>query len=119
MIGTALVALVAGIHAWILVMEMFLWESPRIRTLFRTTPDFAAATKMLAANQGLYNGFLAAGLILSLVRGLPGTGTELAHFILACVIVAGLFGAATVGRRILYVQAAPAAVALAAVLFGV
>ena len=118
MIGAALVALVALIHLWILVMEMFLWETPRIRAIFRTTPDFAAATRVMAANQGLYNGFLAAGLILALLRGVPGAGVSLAHFLLACVIVAGLYGAATVGRRILYVQAAPAALALAAVMSG-
>ncbi|MBL9051596.1 MAG: DUF1304 domain-containing protein [Tabrizicola sp.] len=119
MIGTALIALVAVIHVWILVMEMFLWETPRVRAIFRLTPEFAAATRVLAANQGLYNGFLAAGLILALLRGVPGAGLELAHFVLACVIVAGLYGAATAGRRILYVQAAPAALALLAVLLGV
>ncbi|RYI32885.1 MAG: DUF1304 domain-containing protein [Acetobacteraceae bacterium] len=118
MIGAALVALVALIHVGILVMEMFLWETPRIRAVFRTTPDLARSTRVLAANQGLYNGFLAAGLILALVQGVPGPGAELAHFILACVIVAGLYGAATVGRRIIYVQAAPAALALVAVMFG-
>ncbi|HEY6917827.1 MAG TPA: DUF1304 domain-containing protein [Tabrizicola sp.] len=119
MIGAALVALVALIHVWILVMEMVLWQSPRVRAVFRTTPEFAAATRVMAANQGLYNGFLAAGLALSLVRGLPGPGTELALFSLACVLVAGLYGAATVGRRILYVQATPAALALIAVLAGI
>lgn len=119
MIGATLVALVALIHLWILVMEMFLWETPRIRAVFRTTPEFAAASRVLAANQGLYNGFLAAGLILALVRGIPGEGATLAHFILACVIVAGLYGAVTVGRRIIYVQAAPAGLALVAVLLGV
>ncbi len=118
MIGAALVALVALIHVAILVMEMVLWETPRVRAIFRTTPDFAAATRVLAANQGLYNGFLAAGLILALIQGLPGPGQGLAHFILACVIVAGLYGAATAGRRILYVQALPAALALAAVMVG-
>jgi putative membrane protein len=87
--------------------------------VFGVTPEFAANTRVLAANQGLYNGFLAAGLILALVRGVPGPGAELAHFILACVVVAGLYGAVTVGQRILYVQAAPAALALIAVLFGV
>ena len=119
MIGAALVALVALIHVWILVMEMLLWETPRVRAVFRTTPDFAAASRVLAANQGLYNGFLAAGLVLALIRGVPGAGGELAHFILACVVVAGLYGAATAGRRILYVQALPAVLALIAVLFGV
>lgn len=119
MIAATLIGLVALIHVWILVMEMFLWETPRIRAVFRTTPEFSAATKVMAANQGLYNGFLAAGLVLALVRGVPGPGSELAHFILACVIVAGLYGAATVGRRIVYVQAVPAALALIAVLFGI
>jgi putative membrane protein len=118
MIGTALVALVALIHLVILLMEMVLWETPRVRAIFRTTPEFAAATRVLAANQGLYNGFLAAGLILALIQGLPGPGQGLAHFILACVIVAGLYGAATAGRRIVYIQAAPAALALIAVMFG-
>jgi putative membrane protein len=119
MIGAVLTGVVALIHVWIVIMEMALWETPRIRRIFGTTPEFAAATKVLAANQGLYNGFLAAGLILALIRGLPGPGQELAHFALACVIVAGLYGAATVGRRILYVQAVPAALALAAVLIGI
>lgn len=119
MIASVLVAFVALIHVGILVMEMFLWETPRVRAIFRTTPEFAAATRVLAANQGLYNGFLAAGLLLALVQGLPGAGEGLAHFVLACVVVAGLYGAATAGRRIVYVQAAPAALALVAVLAGV
>ena len=119
MIGAALVVLVALIHIAILVMEMFLWETPRVRAIFRVSPDFAANTRVMAANQGLYNGFLAAGLLLALIRGIPGQGAELAHFILACVIVAGLYGAATASRRILYIQAAPAVLALVAVLFGV
>jgi putative membrane protein len=116
MIGAALVALVAVIHLAILVMEMFLWETPYVRAIFRISPDFAANTRVMAANQGLYNGFLAAGLILALIQGIPGPGEGLAHFILACVIVAGLYGAATAARRILYVQAAPALLALIAVL---
>lgn len=119
MIGAGLVALVALIHAWIMAMEMLLWETPYVRRVFGVSAEFAANTRVLAANQGLYNGFLAAGLILALVRGVPGPGADLAHFILACVVVAGLYGAVTVGRRILYVQAAPAALGLIAVLFGV
>ena len=119
MIGAALVGLVALIHLVILAMEMFLWETPTVRSVFRISPDFAANTRVLAANQGLYNGFLAAGLILALIRGLPGPGEELAYFILACVVVAGLYGAATVGRRIVYVQALPAVLALIAVMSGV
>ena len=93
-IATALVAL---IHAWILVLEMFLWTRPAGRRAFGLTREFAEQTRVLAANQGLYNGFLAAGLILSLARGLPGGGEQLAQFVLSCVIVAGLYGAATVG----------------------
>jgi putative membrane protein len=119
MIGAALVALVALIHIAILVMEMALWETSRVRAIFRTSPEFAAATRVLAANQGLYNGFLAAGLVLALLQGLPGPGQGMAHFILACVIVAGLYGAATAGRGIVYVQAAPAILALAAVIAGI
>jgi putative membrane protein len=121
MIGAALVAVVALIHVAILVMEMVLWETPRVRAIFRTTPEFSAATRVLAANQGLYNGFLAAGLILALIQGVPGPGPGqgLAQFILACVVVAGLYGAATAGRRILYVQAVPAILALVAVQLGV
>ena len=119
MIAAALIALVAVIHIAILTMEMVLWETPRVRAVFRTTAEFAAQTRVLAANMGLYNGFLAAGLILALLRGVPGPGTDIAHFVLACVVVAGLYGAATAGRRILYVQAVPAALALVAVLAGV
>jgi putative membrane protein len=119
MIGAALTGLVALIHLGILVMEMFLWETPYVRRAFGVSPEFAANTRVLAANQGLYNGFLAAGLILALIRGLPGPGQGLAHFVLACVVVAGLYGAATVGRRILYVQALPAALGLLALSFGI
>ena len=119
MIASGLIAFVALIHLAILVMEMFLWETPYVRAIFRISPDFAANTRVMAANQGLYNGFLAAGLILALIRGVPGPGEELAQFILACVVVAGLYGAATAARRILYVQAAPAILALIALLAGV
>jgi putative membrane protein len=106
-----MVGLVALLHAYFLVLEMFLWETPRGRRVFGTTPEFAAAAKSLAANQGLYNGFLAAGLIWGLFAGDP-----VKIFFLACVIVAGAFGAATVNLRILWVQAVPAAIALALVL---
>jgi putative membrane protein len=91
---------------------MFLWNTPRGRKAFNTTPEFAAASKTLAANQGLYNGFLAAGLIWGLSRG--AAGADLRIFFLLCVLVAGLYGAATASRKILYVQALPAALALAA-----
>ncbi|HEX8386025.1 MAG TPA: DUF1304 domain-containing protein [Rubricoccaceae bacterium] len=109
-----LVGLVAALHVGFLVLEMVLWDTPTGRRIFRLTPEMAAATKGLAANQGLYNGFLAAGLVWSLTQG--DAGAPVAVFFLACVVVAGVFGAATVNRRILYVQALPAAVALAAVL---
>ena len=104
-------ALVALLHGYFLVLEMFLWNTPFGRRTFKLTPEFAAASKALAANQGLYNGFLAAGLAWGLMLG-PG-GFAIRVFFLACVIVAGAFGAATVGRKILFVQALPAAVALA------
>jgi putative membrane protein len=118
MIGEILVAVVALIHIVILMMEMFLWETSTVRGIFHTSPEFAANTRVMAANQGLYNGFLAAGLGLALIRGVPGPGQDLAYFILACVVVAGLYGAATAARRILYIQAAPAVLALVAVLVG-
>jgi putative membrane protein len=118
MTGAVLVALIAALHAYILVLEMFLWETPRARKAFGTTPEFAKASRVLAANQGLYNGFLAAGLIWALIAGLPGEGRGFALFFLACVLVAGLYGAATASRRILFIQAVPAALALLAVFFG-
>ena len=114
-LARVLVAAVAVLHFWILVLEMFLWTRPRGRAVFGTTPEFAAATRGLAANQGLYNGFLAAGLLWGLV-GPADHRFAFQGFFLGCVIVAGLVGAATVNRRILFVQAVPAAVALAAVL---
>jgi len=108
------VALVALLHAYFMVLEMFLWDRPFGRRVFRTSPEFAAASKALAANQGLYNGFLAAGLAWGLALG--AAGTEVKLFFLACVIVAGVFGAVTVNRYILFVQAMPAIVALALLL---
>jgi putative membrane protein len=106
-----LVALVAVIHCYILVLEMFLWRTPRARAAFGTTEEFASATATLAANQGLYNGFLAAGLIVSLILR-DGVGRDFAVFFLVCVVVAGCYGAVTASRRIIFVQALPAAVAL-------
>jgi len=105
---------VASLHLYFLVLEMFLWDKPRGMRTFRLTPEFAAASKSLAANQGLYNGFLAAGLVWGLILGPAGESIKI--FFLACVIIAGVFGAITVSRRILWVQAVPAAVALALVL---
>lgn len=110
-IATALVAL---IHAGILVLEMFLWTRPAGRRAFGLSREFAEQTRVLAANQGLYNGFLAAGLVYALALGAAGYGVR--TFFLACVLVAGLYGAATASRAILFVQALPAAVALALVL---
>jgi putative membrane protein len=110
-----LVALVALIHAYFLVLEMFLWDTPRGRAAFGTTEEFSAQSATLAANQGLYNGFMAAGLVWGLIAGDP-VGHQAQIFFLSCLVVAGGYGAATVSRRILYVQAAPAALALALVL---
>ncbi|QLP97110.1 MAG: DUF1304 domain-containing protein [Rhodoblastus sp.] len=117
MIANALTGVVAAIHLWIVVLEMALWTKPQGRRVFGTTQAFADATAALAGNQGLYNGFLAAGLIWGLTRG--AAGFEFKAFFLLCVLVAGLYGAATVSRRILAVQAAPAALALAALWAGV
>src|SRR5438128_6027639 len=97
------VALVALLHIYFLVLEMFLWDRPFGRRTFGLTPEFAAASKALAANQGLYNGFLAAGLGWGLWLGQAGESVTV--FFLGCVIVAGVFGALTVSRRILLVQA--------------
>ena len=111
-----LVGLVAAIHAYILVIEMFLWRTPFGRRIFGTDQAFADQSAKMAANQGLYNGFLAAGLVWSLVAADP-VDFQAAVFFLVCVVVAGVYGAATTAnRRILLVQALPGAVALAAVL---
>jgi putative membrane protein len=118
MIGWVLVALIAALHGYIMVLEMVWWETPRAMKAFGTTPEFAAKSKVLAANQGLYNGFLVAGLVWALIVGVPGGGQGLALFFLGCVFVAGVFGAATANRRILFVQAVPAGLAILAVLMG-
>ena len=112
MIANALVALVALLHVYFLVLEMFLWTKPLGLKTFRQTPEKAADSAVLAANQGLYNGFLAAGLAWGLIQGNAGFALQIKTFFLLCVIVAGIYGAATVSRRILYVQATPAALAL-------
>jgi len=114
-IANVVVGLVAVIHVYILVLEMFLWQTPRGRATFGTEPGFAAESATLAANQGLYNGFLAAGLVWGLVAG-GSVGFQAKLFFLACVAIAGLYGAATVSRRILYVQTVPAVVGLLLVL---
>ncbi len=112
--ANVVVALVALIHVYILILEMFLWTTPKGRKAFGLTKEFAEASKVLAANQGLYNGFLAAGLIWGLALGAAGGPVKL--FFLACVLVAGLYGAATASRKILFIQALPAAIGLALLL---
>jgi putative membrane protein len=106
-----LTGLVATLHIYILALEMFLWRKPYGRRVFATTPEFADATAVLAANQGLYNGFLAAGLAWSLVAP-AAYATALRLFFLGCVFVAGVYGGATAKRSILFVQGLPALVAL-------
>ncbi|MCB2016128.1 MAG: DUF1304 domain-containing protein [Hydrogenophaga sp.] len=112
LVATAIVALLALIHVYILVLEMFLWDTPKGRKAFNLTSEFSAASKTLAANQGLYNGFLAAGLFWGLWLGPEGFGVKV--FFLACILVAGLYGAATATRKILFIQAVPAALGLMA-----
>ena len=107
------VALVALLHVYALVLEMFLWDTPYGRRVFRLTPEQAAASKVLAANQGLYNGFLAAGLFWGLWLG----SQPVQAFFLLCVIAAGVFGGFTANRRIFLMQALPGAVALGLLLF--
>lgn len=114
-LAAVLIAIVALLHAYFLVLEMFLWQKPRGLSTFRLSPETAKITATLAANQGLYNGFLAAGLVWGLIASDP-IGFQVRVFFLACVIIAGVYGAATVQRGILFVQALPAAIALAAVL---
>jgi len=113
-IADIVVGLVALVHVYILVLEMFLWDKPVGLRAFGQTKEAAAASKVLAANQGLYNGFLAAGLLWGLSLGANGTAVKL--FFLACVLIAGIFGAITASRRILFVQAIPAAIGAALVL---
>ncbi len=114
-VAVVLVALVAALHAYFLVLEMFLWTTPTGRRTFGLEPAFAEESKSLAANQGLYNGFLVAGLVVGLV-GPEEHRFAFQVFFLLCVVVAGAYGAATVSRRILLVQALPAVLALVAVL---
>ena len=110
-----LAALLALLHVYILVLEMFFWTKPLGRRAFGLTADFAEQSKALAANQGLYNGFLAAGLAWGVVQG-AAAGRPWMIFFAGCVVVAGLFGAATASRKILFVQALPGVLTLAAAL---
>ena len=115
-ISKILVALVAIEHVYILYMEMFLWTTPSVRKNFGTTEAFANESKALAANQGLYNGFLAAGLAWGVVHPNPIFGHQIMEFFLVCVIIAAIYGGVTAKRSILYVQGLPALIALIAVL---
>ena len=115
MIAVTLSALVLLIHMWFLYMEMIAWEAPATRRAFGTTPEFAAATRAMAANQGLYNGFLAVGIGL----GWTTANAPMLAYLLLCCVVAGVYAAATGIRRALLVQSLPAALALAALWFGV
>ncbi len=108
--ANGVIALVVLLHVWFLILEMFLWDKPLGLRVFRHSREAAAASKVLAANQGLYNGFLAAGLVWGLLAGEMGTSIKI--FFLACVLIAGLYGAVTANRTILYVQALPAFVGL-------
>ncbi len=110
LIANTVVGLIALLHVYILVLEMFLWDKPAGLRAFGQTQEAATASKVLAANQGLYNGFLAAGLFWGLSLGASGMGVKV--FFLGCVLVAGLYGAATANRKILLIQAIPAAIGL-------
>jgi len=110
-IANIVIAIVALLHIYFLVLEMFFWDKPLGLKVFRQTKAAAAASKVLAANQGLYNGFLAAGLLWGLSLGEAGTSIKV--FFLCCILIAGLYGAMTVGKKILFIQAMPAAIGLA------
>ena len=114
LLANLVVALIALLHVYILMLEMFLWDKPAGLRAFGQTLEAATASKVLAANQGLYNGFLAAGLFWGLWLGAEGSAVKV--FFLCCVLVAGLYGAATANRKILFIQAVPAALGLLLVL---
>lgn len=113
-VANILVGVVAFLHVYFLILEMFLWDKPFGLKTFGHTVEAATASKVLAMNQGLYNGFLAAGLVWGLCLGAAGDPIKI--FFLGCVVVAGVFGGLTASRKILFVQALPAAIALALVL---
>ncbi len=113
LIANILIGLIALLHCYILVLQMALWTKPAGRKAFRLSPEFAQSTKALAANQGLYNGFLAAGLVFGLMQG--QADRTISTFFLICILIAGIFGAVTAHKKILFIQALPAAVALVAV----
>ena len=111
MLGTILIALIAILHVYILVLEMFLWEKPYGLKAFGNTLEKAQMTKVLAQNQGLYNGFLAAGLFWSLLAP-TACAVAIANFFLGCVLVAGIYGGLTASKKIIYIQAVPALITL-------
>jgi putative membrane protein len=116
LLSSILVGLVALEHLYILYLEMFAWTTPRVQRLFGTTPETARDSKVLAANQGLYNGFLAAGLVWGLVHPSTAIGTQICLFFLGCVIIAAIYGSLTAKRSILWVQGGPALIAFLLVL---
>ena len=111
-IANTLVAIVALFHIYFLILEMFLWTKPKGLKVFRQTLEKAQASATLAANQGLYNGFLAAGLIWGLIHPVPEFSFQIKLFFLGCVVVAGVYGAYSVSKRILFIQALPAAITM-------
>jgi putative membrane protein len=115
-LSTILVALVALDHFYFMYLEMFAWTTPRVRGIFSTTPEFAKQSKQLAANQGLYNGFLGVGLVWGLLYPDQQVGLQIQAFFLTCILIAAIYGGITVKRSILLAQGAPAAIALVAVL---
>ncbi len=114
-VAMVLVGLVALLHVYILLLEVLWWDTPRGQKAFGLTPEFSKATKVLAINQGVYNGFLAAGLIWGLVHPDPAFAWQIQLFFLACVAVAGIVGAVTSSRKILFIQTVPAVIAILAV----
>ncbi len=112
LLANIFVALTALLHVGFLVLEMFLWTAPTGRKVFRMSPEQAETTRVLAANQGLYNGFLAAGLSWSLLQADPGFAFQLKLFFLVCVVIAAIYGAYSVKPRILLIQGGPAILAL-------
>ena len=115
--ASIVIAIIAVLHGWFLVLEMFLWNRPAGRRAFGLTPEFAEQSRVLAANQGLYNGFLAAGLSWGLWLG-GSEGLHVKAFFLGCVLVAGVYGGLTASRKVLWIQAMPAALGLALLLVG-
>ena len=115
-LANILIAIIALMHLWFLILEMFLWDKSTGRRAFGLTPEFATQSKVLAANQGLYNGFLAAGLIWGLILGGTPEGMHVKIFFLACVLIAGLYGGFTATRKVLWIQGLPALIGLVLIL---